>query len=584
MALMRQAAVPLLAGLVYCSLSIATIELTQSRGAIAPMWPANGLLLAVILLRPRSQAPAIIAAGMIGNAISVLATGGNMPDPILYALSNTAEMAIVTLGLKSKDGKRRVLSEPRAVIRVLFWAGLLAPAASGVLGALTSWYLFAHPIGAGFLRWYLADALGLLIFTPFFIALLSGEAVERLRTMNWLQRGEFIGLLGLVALVTWVVVFVARNPLMFLIIMPMMLVTFRTGWLGSKISLAIVALIVGAATITGHGPIAKQIGDPDMQVYGVQLYIAVLLLIQMPVAATLTARQNLIDKLRESEQALRMLAARSPILLLSFDLDGKCERAVGSNDLLLDRATADLIGSDFADISEEGQYELRRAHNAALDDLSQNHVAEFRAVKVKDIWFEAVFRAQFNDKERCVGTIATIHDVSQRKNQELSLSHTATTDSLTGLLNRAGFRGRLEQALINAQPGALSIAVIDVDRFKLINDNSGHQVGDIVLREIARRISGQVRASDAVGRLGGDEFVILLATPNWGMVQDICGRIVATVSTDPVMLPSGNGLRTAISCGVTRYREGLSIDEFIHEADVALYEAKRGGRNRVVAA
>ena len=186
--------------------------------------------------------------------------------------------------------------------------------------------------------------------------------------------------------------------------------------------------------------------------------------------------------------------------------------------------------------------------------------------------------------EITVGTIATIHNVTARKNQELSLSRSATTDSLTGLLNRAGFHARLNHALLTAKPGSLSIAMIDVDRFKLINDNSGHQVGDIVLREIARRISGQVRASDAVGRLGGDEFVILLATPNWEMVQEICARIVVSINADPIILPSGNSLRTAISCGVARLRLGVDADDFIHAADVALYEAKRAGRNRVVAA
>ncbi len=174
--------------------------------------------------------------------------------------------------------------------------------------------------------------------------------------------------------------------------------------------------------------------------------------------------------------------------------------------------------------------------------------------------------------------------MTQRKVQELSLSRSATTDSLTGLLNRAGFRSRLEQAMLNASAGTISLAMIDVDRFKLINDNSGHQVGDLVLKEIAKRISGQVRSSDAVGRLGGDEFIILLNTPNWEMVQDICNRIVATVCDTAVELPSGGSIKTAISCGVTRLQAGLAVDDFIHEADIALYEAKRGGRNRVVVA
>jgi diguanylate cyclase (GGDEF)-like protein len=257
---------------------------------------------------------------------------------------------------------------------------------------------------------------------------------------------------------------------------------------------------------------------------------------------------------------------------------------VGTANILLDRDADLLGGSSFADISEEGQFELKRAHNAALEDISCSHHAEFRTVKAKDSWLEAIFRANFDEFGRCVGTLATIHDVTQRKIQELSLSQSATTDSLTGLLNRAGFRARLEQALLNASPGTISLAMIDVDRFKLINDNCGHQAGDLVLKEIARRISHQVRSSDAVGRLGGDEFIILLNLQNWDMVQDICNRIVVAVDGTAVDLPSGNSLSTAISCGVARVQANPTVDEFIHQADLALYEAKRTGRNRVVAA
>ena len=272
------------------------------------------------------------------------------------------------------------------------------------------------------------------------------------------------------------------------------------------------------------------------------------------------------------------------MLILTFDLAGTCQRVVGTADLLLGRDPATLAGKTFGDISEEGRFELKRAHDEALDDIEQSHAAEFRAFKVNDRWLEAVFRANFDAQGRCVGTLATLHDVSVRKQQELSLSRSASTDSLTGLLNRAGFRDRLERALATAASGSLSLAMIDVDKFKLVNDNLGHRTGDAVLQEIARRISGEVRASDAVGRLGGDEFIILLTTPDWTMVREICDRLVKAVGSQPIELPSGNPLGAAISCGVACYREGLSAEDFIHEADVALYEAKRAGRNRVVAA
>ncbi len=580
----RHAAAPLLAGLAYFFIAIISIDLTVSRGGVAPIWPANAVILAVVLSRPRRQAPAIIAVGIVANIFSVLAAGGSAEAALLYAVANLVEFTLATIGLKSTDPRQRILSEPAAVGRTLLWAGLFAPGASAVLGALTAWYLFDAPLGVAFLRWFVADSLGLLIFTPFVIALLNGEGSRGLAEISGRRRIEFAALLALTALTTAHVFLWARYPLLFLVILPLMLVTFRTGWLGSKIALTIVAVIGGTATISGFGPIGKQTADPDLQVYGIQIFIAAMLLLMMPVAAALTRHKQLFKQLQDSEQSLRLLASRSPILLVSFDLQGLCQRVVGTTDALLDRDPATLVGSSFATVSDEGQFELRRAHNAALEDVSQSHTAEFRTIKVNDAWLEAVFRAHFDENGRCVGTIATIHNVTARKNQELSLSRSAMTDSLTGLLNRAGFHARLEHALLTAKPGSLSIAMIDVDRFKLINDNSGHQVGDLVLKEIARRISNQVRSSDAVGRLGGDEFVILLATPNWDMVQDICERIVIAINADPVSLPSGNDLRTAISCGVTRLRHGASADDFIHEADVALYEAKRGGRNRVVAA
>jgi diguanylate cyclase (GGDEF)-like protein len=105
-----------------------------------------------------------------------------------------------------------------------------------------------------------------------------------------------------------------------------------------------------------------------------------------------------------------------------------------------------------------------------------------------------------------------------------------------------------------------------------------------VLEEVARRISGEIRSSDVVGRLGGDEFVVLLSAADWDSAKDVCRRLVETVNALPVTLPSGQELTVAISCGVAPYRPGTSAERFLHEADVALYAAKRAGRNQMVAA
>jgi diguanylate cyclase (GGDEF)-like protein len=581
---LRHAGRPAVAGLAYFVLAAASIAFVTAHGGIAPIWPANALVLAFMLLRPAREAAGFVAAGAIANVAAVLVTGGGLAFAFASALADGAELAVTAIGIMGRGRLPRNLASAAEIARILLWAGLIAPAVGAAFGALACMTLLGQALGSAYLSWFLSDALGLLIFTPLFTSLMTGEIRAAHARMTVAQRVEFAALLAFTMATAALVFFAAPYPLLFLIVVPLMLVTFRAGWAGTKIALAIVAIIAALATLAGLGPIAAQVADGASRAYGVQIFIATMILILLPIASTLAARQQLIDRLRESEQSLRLLAARSPILLLAFDLEGRCDRVVGTSDILLDRATASLVGATMADISQEGQFALRRAHNAALDDIERSHPAEFRTVKARDAWYEAVFRAHFDETGRCVGTIATIHEITERKNQELSLSRTATTDSLTGLLNRAGFHDRLEHALVSAGPGALSLAVVDVDRFKLINDNSGHQVGDLVLREIARRISGQVRSSDAVGRLGGDEFVILLATPHWDVARDICDRIVAAVSAEPIALPSGNTLRAAISCGVARLREGSSAEAFIHEADTALYEAKRAGRNRVVAA
>jgi diguanylate cyclase (GGDEF)-like protein/PAS domain S-box-containing protein len=572
------------AGIGYFVLAAVTIYLTNSSEGCAPVWPANALLVAIMLQRPRGQWPAILVAGFIGNALANLVTREALAAPLLFSLSNVVEVLIAAIALDRVARQRQLLADTSSVFHFLLWGGLIAPLVSACLGALTTFLLFRHPTLISFGRWFAADSLGLLIFLPFFSTLVRGEYTRFVIETNARQRSEFVALMALTAFVAFLVFAVAKNPLLFLCFIPLLLVTFRIGWLGTNMALTIIALIGGISTMSGLGPIVRATPHLDVQIYFFQVYIAAMLLTQMPIAAALATRQDFINKLRESEQSLRLLAAQSPILLLSFDLEGACQRLIGTTEILLGRDPIRLVGRTFSDISEEGQYELRRAHNAALEDLSCSHSAEFRTFKHNDLWLEAVFRANFDHNGLCAGTIASIHDVTQRKNQELSLSRRAMTDSLTGLLNRAGFRTRLEHALLGALPGAVSIAVIDVDRFKLINDNSGHQIGDFVLREIAQRITSEVRSSDAVGRLGGDEFIILLNTTNWEMIQDICHRIVSAVSADPITLPSGSKLKTAISCGVARLREGLTADELINEADLALYEAKRGGRNRVVAA
>lgn len=172
-----------------------------------------------------------------------------------------------------------------------------------------------------------------------------------------------------------------------------------------------------------------------------------------------------------------------------------------------------------------------------------------------------------------------LHDISSRKATEDQLRHLAHHDPLTGLPNRLLLRDRLEQALRKANRNGSQVVLcnLDVDRFKQINDRFGHDAGDCVLCEVARRLRACVRASDTVARLGGDEFVALLQdidphTP----FDSITDKLIAQLR-QPFTLPC---LQNSISCsiGISIYpRTSQTIDQLLNHADCAMYQAKQQG-------
>jgi two-component system, cell cycle response regulator len=165
-----------------------------------------------------------------------------------------------------------------------------------------------------------------------------------------------------------------------------------------------------------------------------------------------------------------------------------------------------------------------------------------------------------------------------------SLRFAATHDFLTNLLNRSEILASLERELSRAGREAKPTTVIlgDIDHFKRINDTLGHAAGDEVLKEVARRLKLDLRPYDVVGRYGGEEFLIILPGCNLTAGARRADGIRQRVARDPITTPFGTS-SAAISMGVTAANSSreISLIEFLQQADVSLYEAKKKGRNRV---
>ena len=178
-----------------------------------------------------------------------------------------------------------------------------------------------------------------------------------------------------------------------------------------------------------------------------------------------------------------------------------------------------------------------------------------------------------------VNYIGSFSDISERKRAENEIRQLAYHDTLTGLHNRFSLTSQLEQALSRARRNRNRIALIfiDLDRFKIINDTLGHQIGDQLLIQVAQRISNSVRESDLVARLGGDEFVVMLTD----VLHNDEAAVVAGKIIDQVSQPydvDGHCLYTAPSIGISMYPEdGGSVNLLMQNADTAMYRAKNNG-------
>lgn len=218
---------------------------------------------------------------------------------------------------------------------------------------------------------------------------------------------------------------------------------------------------------------------------------------------------------------------------------------------------------------------LKRIQTSGSDSIECRYVMPGGEVR----WLRA--RGEQAGSDRIVGVT---FDISEHKEAEEEIWRSANHDALTGLPNRNLFQHRLEAALSHAEKTGTSVSLllIDLDDFKDINDTLGHDAGDALLQETARRLSAMVRGCDTVARIGGDEFAVLVVEPLKLENANRLGSLIGEMLRQPFMYQKRT-LVSRVSIGIAAYpdHDGTPT-ELVKDADIAMYQAKSQGRNRVV--
>lgn len=191
--------------------------------------------------------------------------------------------------------------------------------------------------------------------------------------------------------------------------------------------------------------------------------------------------------------------------------------------------------------------------------------------------------ARRDDKGNVIAYQGLLRDVTQRKRDHAELERLARFDALTALLNRRSILDKVAEWILHVRryKGHLSVVMLDIDHFKLVNDRLGHQVGDRVLTDVAALVQRSVRKTDFVGRYGGEEFLIALPRTDAAGAAIMAERTRAMVQGTAMHDGEGGAFEVTASFGVAEWCDGDNDDSLIRRADAALYRAKQNGRNRV---
>jgi diguanylate cyclase (GGDEF)-like protein/PAS domain S-box-containing protein len=303
-------------------------------------------------------------------------------------------------------------------------------------------------------------------------------------------------------------------------------------------------------------------------------------------------RSNAMDALKRSEERHRLLADNATDVIWTMDLTGRFTYISPSAEKLTGFSVTELMQQQMQQLVAPDSYaqvklQMKKAAKALQDGgVYPDYVGEVEQV-CKDgrrVWSEVKISGIYDAKGRFVGVLGVSRDLTERRKIEERMRYMAQHDTLTGLPNRTLFADRLQKALqyVSRHQKSLALMLLDLNKFKPVNDTHGHAVGDLLLQQVAERLKQAIRASDTVARVGGDEFIILLPQidePHHALM--VAEKIQHAVSK-PFDI---HGLEVQISCsiGTACYpQDGLTDLVLSKVADERMYQQK-ANRNQQAA-
>lgn len=299
----------------------------------------------------------------------------------------------------------------------------------------------------------------------------------------------------------------------------------------------------------------------------------------------ITKRKLAEEALRTSEMRFRAVLEYAPIGMAIVSLEGGF--------MLVNHALCEIVGYEKNELEALTFQEITHPDDLAADLTNVGRLlnGEIRAYQMEKryirkngqlIWVQMTASILRDSDNKPLHFIAQIEDISERKDMQKYFQQLAHYDTLTELPNRRLLIDRFNHAFAQAKRYHRSMAVmyLDLDHFKVINDNLGHDAGDEILKQVASRLNGCVRGNDTISRQGGDEFVIVLAEISQAKDAESVARKIIDTLEEPISF-NDEKLSISASIGIAIYplHEAMEAEKLMKKADIAMYSAKSAGRH-----
>lgn len=587
---------PLVSGLAYFIFATFALQMSHRASGVVALWPSSGIVVASLLLASPARRVWFLGCCIGSGFLAYLHSGMHLPIALGCTAANLAETAVATTLIRKIAHSSDSFYTPAAILR-FGAASLLAAITNCIITTIFITWAGGEVPAIVMLSWLSITTLGIMVPVPLILNVAYELRNEGLKADHWKRD---LGTLFFVAAITGAVFWQSSYPLLFLPLFAIVVATYVSGPNGAAGGIFLIAVMGTVGLSLGTGPISL-IPDEQEAVGAVlffQFYLLINILAALPLAAMLNKAARHTEAIAFGKRWLEMSERYARVGHWRLDL--KENTLFWSDEVfrihgLLPGAPPPLAtGIDFyhPDDREPVRHCLEMAISARQPYERQARLiradGELRYVHVRgelevspDGTPLALFGIFQDVTEAALSAMDMVHareDAEQRMDEALQQ---ALTDPLTGIANRRKIMEMLsnEVEIANRETSPLSLALLDVDHFKHINDLFGHAVGDLVLQRIARMCADAVREADLVGRFGGEEFVIVLPGANALTAMIVADRV--RTSIENVIWQFDPNYAVTVSVGVTTNKYRADVEAMLRDADKALYRAKDAGRNRL---